>query len=135
MHARMDSLRSDNGRWSVYHRPSWGIVWIFAVVGRCRAGSSDTCDVGKAWVKDSYLYRSQLSHFSSCLTVLTFETPQFALLDAAHGALSEVWWPQLYWCTTLVHILAEIGEAGALHSGERLLRAALRIVEGRRGGG
>jgi hypothetical protein len=86
--------------------------------------------------KGLYLYRSQLSHFSSCLIVLTFETPQFALLDAAHGALSEVWWPQLYWCTTLVHILAEIGEAGALHSGERLLRAALRVVEeGRRGGG
>ena len=92
--------------------------------------------LGEAWVKGSYLYRSQLSHFSSCLTVLTFETPQFALLDAAHGALSEVWWPQLYWCTTLVHILAGIGEEGALHSGERLLRAALRVVEeGRRGGG
>ena len=76
-----------------------------------------------------YLYRSQLSHFSSCLTVLTFETPQFALLDAAHGALSVVEWPQPYWCTTLVHILAKIGEEGALHSGERLLRAALRVVE------
>ena len=85
-------------------------------------------------VKGSYLYRSQLSHFSSCLTVLIFETPQFALLDAAHGALSEVWWPQLYWCTTLVHILAEIGEEGALHSGERLLRAALRVVVKREGG-
>lgn len=58
--------------------------------------SSDTCDAGKAWVKGLYLYRSQLSHFSSCLTVLTFETPQFALLDAAHGALSVVEWPQLY---------------------------------------
>jgi hypothetical protein len=60
---------------------------------------------------------------------LTFETPQFALLDAAHGALSVVEWPQPYWCTTLVHILARIGEEGALHSGERLLRAALRVVE------
>lgn len=83
----------------------------------------------RAGEKGSYLYRSQLSHFSSCLTVLTFETPQFALLDAAHGALSVVEWPQLYWCTTLVHILARIGEEGALHSGERLLRAALRVVD------
>lgn len=81
---------------------------------------------GEEW---SYLYRSQLSHFSSCLTVLTLETPQFALLDAAHGALSVVEWPQPYWCTTLVHILARIGEEGALHSGERLLRAALSVVE------
>lgn len=81
------------------------------------------------------LYRSQPSHFSSCLTTLTLETPQFALLDAAQGALSVVEWPQLYWCTTLVHMLARIGEQGALHGGERLVRAALRIVgeEGGRG--
>jgi len=81
------------------------------------------------------LYRSQPSHFSSCLTTLTLETPQFALLDAAQGALSVVEWPQLYWCTTLVHMLARTGEQGALHSGGRLVRAALRIVgeEGGRG--
>ncbi|UPX13164.1 uncharacterized protein EKO05_0003690 [Ascochyta rabiei] len=99
-------------------------------------GLSDTCDAGKGRTKGSYLYGSQLSHFSSCLTVLTFETPQFALLDAAHGASSIVEWPQPYLCTTFVHMLAEIGEDAskarcvARREGGRLVRAALRVVGG-----
>lgn len=97
-HARIDSLRSNNRRWSVCHRPSWGIVWMNALVGRCRWARQTRVTRGTVWVKGSYLYRSQLSqssHFSSCLTVLTFATPQLALLDAAQGALSVVEWPQL----------------------------------------
>lgn len=104
------------------------------VVGHCVAAGQTRVTRGRL-SKGSYLYRSQPSHFSSCLTTLTLETPQFALLDAAQGALSVVEWPQLYWCTTLVHMLARTGEQGALHSGGRLVRAALRIVgeEGGRG--
>ena len=104
------------------------------VVGHCVAAGQTRVTRGRL-SKGSYLYRSQPSHFSSCLTTLTLETPQFALLDAAQGALSVVEWPQLYWCTTLVHMLARTGEQGALHSGGRLVRASLRIVgeEGGRG--
>ena len=94
-YARIDSLRSNNRPWSVCHRPSWGIVWMNALVGRCRWARQTRVTRETVWVKGSYLYRSQLSHFSSCLTVLMFETPQFALLDAAQGALSVVEWPQL----------------------------------------
>lgn len=54
---------------------------------------------------------SHLSHFSSCLTVLVLETPQGAVLEVAHEALSMVSWPQPYLCTTLVHMLAGAGAA------------------------
>jgi len=47
---------------------------------------------------------SQLSHFSSCLTVFVLQTPQGAVLEVAHGAFSEISWPQPYLCTTLVHM-------------------------------
>ena len=60
---------------------------------------------------------SQVSHFSSCLTVLVLSTPQFALLDVAQGAFSETWWPHEYECITLVH-MAAAGEVIAGIDGE-----------------
>src|SRR5690242_9416092 len=58
-HARTDSVRSSsssgsgssgssNRRWAECYRPSWGIIWLVAVVGCCRAGLSDMCDAGRA---------------------------------------------------------------------------------------
>jgi hypothetical protein len=62
--------------------------------------------------------QSQLSHFSSCLIVLVLATPQFAARDVAHGTLSTFWWPQPYWCTTLVHMLWSSSARGDGTAGE-----------------
>ncbi|KAF2731574.1 hypothetical protein EJ04DRAFT_366628 [Polyplosphaeria fusca] len=44
---------------------------------------------------------------------LVLSTPQLAFLDVAHGAFSMTWWPQLYWCMILVHMLAARAAGGA----------------------
>ena len=60
---------------------------------------------GREGVRGAKAQRSHDSHFSSCLTVLTLQTPHGAVLDVAHGAFASQTWPQPYLCTTLVHMV------------------------------
>ncbi|KAF2787868.1 hypothetical protein K505DRAFT_379302 [Melanomma pulvis-pyrius CBS 109.77] len=131
---RGGSLRL-NGHPYTCHRPSWGVVRIKSAVAHC-GGISQTLQGARGPGADGVGVRvpvnqwSQLSHFSSCLTVLVLSTPQLALLEVAQGAFSWTWWPQPYVCMTLVHMLAAVG-------GAREVREARGVREagaGQRGG-
>ena len=79
--------------------------------------------------QSTFQWRSHLSHFSSCLTILVLMASQLLEpLDVAQGAFSCVWWPQPYWCTTLVHMLATGMREWELFRGRT---RALRELSGR----
>jgi hypothetical protein len=93
------------------------------MVGHYTDGCQTRVTRGGFWDGSSTCQWSHLSHFSSCLTVFVLQTPQGAVLEVAHGAFSAISWPQPYLCTTLVHMLARVGERGRRDrtAGERLL--------------
>lgn len=89
-----DSLRL-NGRPFTCHWPSWDVVRIKSAVTHYNEICQTSVTRERAgWRRECTFQWSQLSHFSSCFTVLVLSTPQLALLEVAQGAFSWTWWPQ-----------------------------------------